>query len=94
MHEYSRDVLGLIHDAAEELGVFVHRDLRFHNGTDGQIPLLRGYRSAMIGSADELKIPGDYHWPTDTPDRVDYGSVADAARLSRRVIERIAAGEL
>jgi hypothetical protein len=94
MHEYPRDVLDLIHEAAEELGVFVHRDLRFHNGTDGQVPLLRGYRSAMIGSADELKIPSDYHWPTDTPDRVDYGSVADAARLSRRVIERVAAGAL
>jgi hypothetical protein len=94
MHEYPRDVLGLVHDAAEELGIFVHRGLRFHNGTDGQVPLLRGYRSAMLGSADALKIPGDYHWPTDTADRVDYGSVEDAARLTRRVIERIAAGEL
>jgi hypothetical protein len=94
LHDYPRDVLGLIHDAADELGIFVSRGLRFHNGTDGQVPLLRGYRSAMLGSADALKIPGDYHWPTDTPDRVDYGSVDDAARLTRRVIERIAAGEL
>lgn len=94
LHAYPRDVLGLIHDAAEELGIFVHRGLAFHNGTDGQIPLLRGYRSAMLGSVDELKVPTDYHWPTDTADRVDYGTVADAARLSQRVIERIAAGEL
>ncbi len=93
MHEYPRDLLELIHAAADELGIAVHRGLRFRNGTDGLIPLKRGYRSSMLGSIDEFKMPPNYHWPTDTADRVDYGTVADTARLCRRVIERIAAGE-
>ena len=38
-------------------------------------------------------MPTNYHWPTDTPDRVDYGTVADAARLARAVARRIAAGD-
>jgi Zn-dependent M28 family amino/carboxypeptidase len=94
MNDYPRDLLELIHAAADELGVFVHRDLRFRNATDGLIPLKRGYRASMLGSVDEFKIPPNYHWPTDTADRVDYGTVADTARVCRRVIERIAAGAL
>ena len=43
----------------------------------------------MIGSADEFKLPPNYHWPTDTADRVEYDTVADAARLCRRVIEKL-----
>jgi Peptidase family M28 len=89
MHEYPKDLIEEIHAAAAELGIAVHRDLRFRNATDGLITLKRGYRTAMLGSVDEFKIPPNYHWPTDTPDRVDYGTVADAARLCRRVIERL-----
>jgi Zn-dependent M28 family amino/carboxypeptidase len=94
MNDYPRDLLELIHAAADELGIFVHRDLRFRNATDGLIPLKRGYRSSMLGSIDEFKIPPNYHWPTDTADRVDYGTVAATARICRRVIERIGAGAL
>jgi hypothetical protein len=92
MNEYPRDLLELIHEAAGELGVFVHRGLRFRNATDGLIPLRRGYRSSMLGSVDEFKIPPNYHWPTDTADRVDYGTVAETAQVCRRVIEKLAAG--
>jgi hypothetical protein len=92
MNEYPREELERIHEAADELGVFVHRDLRFRNATDGLIPLKRGYRASMLGSVDEFKIPPNYHWPTDTADRVDYGTVADTARICRRVIEKLADG--
>jgi hypothetical protein len=44
----------------------------------------------MIGSVDEFKVPANYHWPTDVPENVDYGSLADAARLSLRLLERLA----
>jgi hypothetical protein len=44
----------------------------------------------MLGSVDEYKLPADYHWPTDTADRVDYARVADAARLSWGVVRRLA----
>ena len=35
-------------------------------------------------------MPGHYHWPTDTPDRVDYETVAQAAELCRAAIDRLA----
>jgi Peptidase family M28 len=87
MHEYPKDLIARFHAAAEALGIDLLRDLRFRNATDGLITLKRGFPTAMIGSVDEFKIPPNYHWPTDTADRVDYTSVADAARLCRRVIE-------
>jgi hypothetical protein len=89
MREYPKDLIAAFHRSAGELGIPLMGGLRFRNATDGLIPLKRGYRTAMIGSCDEFKIPPNYHWPTDTPDRVDYGSVADTARLCRHVIERL-----
>jgi hypothetical protein len=89
MHEYPKDLLAAIHAAADELRIDVHRGLRFRNATDGLIALKRGYRTAMLGSVDEFKIPPNYHWPTDTADRVDYETVADAARLCRHVIQEL-----
>jgi hypothetical protein len=89
MNEYPKDLLGELHAAARDLGITLLAGLRFRNATDGLITLKRGYRTAMIGSVDEFKIPPNYHWPTDTPDRVDFASVAAAARLCRRFLERL-----
>jgi putative aminopeptidase FrvX len=89
--EYPKDLIAVIHDCAEDLGIDVLKGLRFRNATDGVVALRAGYRTAMLGSADEFKVPTHYHWPTDTPDNVDYGTVADAARLCHAVIAREAA---
>ena len=40
----------------------------------------------MFGSVDDFKLPTNYHWPTDTPDNVDYGTVADCARLVHALV--------
>ena len=90
MNEYPKDFLAFIRSCADEAGVRQVPNLRFRNATDGLIPLKAGYRTAMVGSVDEFKIPTNYHWPTDTPDRVDYSTVDDAARLCRRIVERLA----
>jgi putative aminopeptidase FrvX len=91
MRRFPRHFLELLHECANELGVHVYRGLRFRNTTDATVALKAGYPAVMIGSADEFKIPTDYHWPTDTPDRVNYGTVADAARLVQALIRRLAA---
>jgi Peptidase family M28 len=93
IRDYSPGFHELLMECARDLGVDVHGDLRFRNATDGLIPLKAGYEAAMLGSVDEYRIPTDYHWPTDTPDRVDYGTVAEAAALCARAIERIDAGD-
>jgi hypothetical protein len=92
IRDYSEPFHAFLMRCAGELGIDVHPDLRFRNATDGLIALKAGFDAAMLGSVDEYKIPTDYHWPTDTADRVDYGSVADSARLCALAIERIDAG--
>lgn len=87
---YRRDFVEVVHDCARRLGIDVREGLRLRNATDGVVALMAGYPTAAIGSVDAYKIPTNYHWPTDTPENVDYGSVADCARLCRAVIERLA----
>jgi len=91
MNEYPKDLLAVIQDAASQLGIYLFPNLRLRNATDGLIALRAGYRTAALASVDDLKVPTNYHWPTDTPDNVDYSTVADCARLCRRVLERLAA---
>ena len=88
MNEYPKDLIARAHDAAQELDIELLGKLRLRNATDGLIALRAGYPTITFGSVDEFKIPTNYHWPTDTPDRVDYGTVADMARLARELIVR------
>jgi hypothetical protein len=81
MNEYPKDLLAEAHARAGELGIFLYPGLRLRNATDGLIALRAGYPTITFGSVDGFKIPTNYHWPTDTPDNVCYGTVADCARL-------------
>ena len=94
LRPYPRDLIELVHECAEELGIFVHRRLRFRNATDGVIALIGGYPTITLGSVDEFKVPTHYHWPTDTPENVSYGTVEDAARLSWAILKRLAPGTI
>ena len=89
VRDYPSEVRELVQRCAEEAGVDLYRGLRFRNATDGVVALRAGYPCALLGSVDELKVPTDYHWPTDTADRVDYARVADAARLCLRLVQRL-----
>jgi hypothetical protein len=82
MYEYPKDFLAQIKQLAEDEGIYLYPGLRVRNSSDGLIPLKAGYRTAMLGSVDRFKAPTNYHWYTDVPENVDYGTVADCARLS------------
>ena len=88
MNEYPKDLLARTQAAAGDLGIELLSNLRLRNATDGLIALRAGYPTITFGSVDDFKIPTNYHWPTDTADRVDYGTVADMARLTRELIVR------
>lgn len=90
MRRYPAAFKDLVSDVAAELGVSLSRGLRFRNATDGLIALKAGYPSVMIGSMNELRMPSNYHWPTDVPDNVDYGTVAECVRLCDGVVRRLA----
>ena len=88
MNEYPKDLIARANDAARDLDIELLGNLRLRNATDGLISLRAGYPTVTFGSVDDFKIPTNYHWPTDTADRVDYGTVADMARLARELILR------
>jgi Zn-dependent M28 family amino/carboxypeptidase len=90
MRDYPKEFKELVAQSAVEAGVHIRRGLRLTFATDGLIPLRASYPSASIGSVNELLLPSNYHWPTDTADRVDYGSVDSALALALRVAERLA----
>ena len=50
-------------------------------GSDALAGIRAGYPSALVASFNEFKLPGNYHWPTDVPDNVDFGTVDAAATV-------------
>jgi hypothetical protein len=89
MREYPPEALALLDGLAEELGIELFPNLRLRNATDGIYPLAAGYRCAAVCSCTHLKQPANYHWPTDVPENVDLGTLADAIRLTEAVVRRL-----
>jgi Peptidase family M28 len=89
LREYPSASLELLDSTAEELGIELFPNLRLRNATDGIFPLAAGYECASVASCNRWKNPSNYHWKTDLPENVDYGTVSDAVRLSEAVIRRL-----
>ncbi len=89
LREYPAESLDLLDSTAEELGIDLFPNLRLRNATDGVFPLAAGYQCASVVSCNRWKNPSNYHWKTDVPENVDYGTVAEAIRLSEAVIRRL-----
>jgi hypothetical protein len=89
MREYPPRALALIDGLAEELGIWLFPNLRLRNGTDGMEPLAAGYETAVLAGCTDLKQPANYHWPHDLAENVEFGTVADAVRLSEAAIRRL-----
>src|SRR3954453_23133943 len=89
MREYPPRSLALLDELADELGISLFPNLRLRNATDGIFPLAAGYECASLCSCTDLKQPGNYHWPTDTSENGEYGTVADAVRLTEALVRRL-----
>jgi hypothetical protein len=63
-----------------------HR-LRF--GTDGLIPLTRGFAAITICCTDEHGRLPNYHRHSDTPDRIDPQAIERAVRFAEKLVRRI-----
>jgi hypothetical protein len=81
--ESSREALAR---AGDEAGVELLRGLRTVAATDALIALRAGYPTSTLGGIDETKFPAEYHWPSDTPDNLDWSSVEDAVEVCRRYL--------
>src|SRR3954447_18035972 len=87
--DYPTDLLDRISAIAGELGLELRRNLRTRTGTDGYVPLKAGYPTVSLASCDQFKQIPDYHLPTDTPDRVQWGTVENARRLCEALLRRL-----
>ncbi len=91
MRDYPDGFKRLVEDCARASGVELWRGLRLRNATDGLIALRAGYPTAALGSVTHLKVPSNYHWPTDTAENVDHDSVGNAVTLCTAIARRLAA---
>ena len=87
--DYPAQSLALLDGLAHDLGIWLFPNLRLRNATDGAYPLAAGYQCASLCSCTRLKQPANYHWSTDVPGNVDFGTVSDAIRLIEALVRRL-----
>jgi hypothetical protein len=66
---------------AERLEVALRRGYRARASTDSVIPSRAGHPIVTLVSMSDWGPPANYHLPSDLPENLDYGSVANATRL-------------
>jgi hypothetical protein len=87
---YDRELKDEIAAAAAEIGVPIVREHWLSFGSDALVGLRKGYRTALIASFDDQKLPSNYHQPTDVADNLDWDTVTAAADVTEAAIRRIA----
>jgi acetylornithine deacetylase/succinyl-diaminopimelate desuccinylase-like protein len=91
MHEYSNPAFrDLVERCATELGIPLERGFHARASTDAVIPSRAGFPTVMLGSLNEWRAMSNYHQMTDVPENLDYGTIADVARLAYAVAETLA----
>lgn len=86
MRHYPEESREALARAGAEAGVELTRGLRTVAATDALIALRAGYPSCTLGGVDETKFPAEYHWPSDTPDNLDWSSVEDSVEICLRYV--------
>ncbi|HXB65193.1 MAG TPA: M28 family peptidase [Solirubrobacteraceae bacterium] len=71
----------LVEERAAQLGIQLWRGFRARSSTDSVIPSRAGHPTATLVSMTAWRAPANYHLPSDVPENLDYGTVAEAARL-------------
>jgi Zn-dependent M28 family amino/carboxypeptidase len=79
----------LIARCAAELGIGLERGFRARASTDSVIPARAGHSSAMLGSVNEWRMPGNYHLLSDVPENLDYEAIAAATRLGHATAQAL-----
>ena len=86
MRYYTGETRERLARAGLDAGVELTRGLRTVAATDALIALRAGYPTCLLGGVDETKFPSNYHWPTDTPDNLDWDSVEGALRVCEEFV--------
>jgi Iap family predicted aminopeptidase len=78
-------------DAAHAAGIELQRGLRTVLATDALVALRRGYAAVTLASIDATKFPSNYHWPSDTPENLDWGTIERAFTVTDGFVRASAA---
>jgi Zn-dependent M28 family amino/carboxypeptidase len=89
LRRYPAEPARALQHEARRLGIPLRDPFRYRFATDGQVPLRAGYPTVTLTSMDATKAPSNYHWPSDRPENLDTGSIADAARLAEAFSKRL-----
>ena len=87
---YDRRFRDLIARVADNAGAPLRRGMRARNSTDAVIPSHARYPTALLVSIDKHKALSNYHLPTDTPENIDYRTVAHALHVTEAVAHELA----
>ncbi len=87
---YDRPFRDLIATTAARAGIPLRRGMRWRNSTDAVIPNRAGYPIATVASMNRYKALSNYHLMTDTPENLDYGTIASAVDLTEGVARALA----
>lgn len=90
MRDYEPTFKERVSAVASREGIELGRGLRARTTTDSIVTGKAGYPTATLVSLDGAKALAHYHQLTDTPERLDYDTVLDAARLTEAVIRDLA----
>lgn len=88
LHDYPHHMREELAAAAAEAGVEVTRGLRTVAATDGLISMRAGYPTVTLASIDETGLPRNYHWPSDTPEALDWDTLESAVAVCDRFLRR------
>ncbi len=80
----------LVHECAERRAIPIERGYRARASTDSVIPSRAGYAIATLVSITPWRAPANYHLPSDTPENLDYETVAGAVELVAEVAAALA----
>lgn len=80
----------LIARCAAEQGVALERGFRARASTDSVITSRAGYPSTCLCSLNEWYAMSNYHLMSDTPDNLNYATIAEATRIAYAVARRLA----
>lgn len=91
MRDHAASLRDELQAAADEAGVALWRGLRLGAGGTDALPALRaGYRAACLAACTELKVPANYHWPSDVPENLCWETIAQASTVAETLIHRVA----
>jgi hypothetical protein len=80
----------LLAETAERLQIELERGFLARASTDSVIPSRAGYPIATLVSLTDWRAAANYHLPSDVPENLEYGTVADATRLVEELLRVLA----